>query len=52
MNAKEKMFVCSSCGGYYWPAQAQSGKCPGCSGAGEVKDCDRDASGTLHLAGK
>lgn len=49
--SKEKMWVCSACGGFYHPATALAiGKCPGCSGSGAVKEVERDESGVLHLS--
>ena len=51
--ARAQMWVCSSCGGFYWPDVAQAqGKCPGCGGQGSVKAVERDESGILRVAGK
>lgn len=50
---KSQRWVCSSCGGNYFPDHAQAlGHCPGCHGQGEVKDVEVDAAGVVKVLQK
>jgi rubrerythrin len=43
-----KMWVCSACGGVWFPAVAEAhGRCPSCKGQGAVQDCTRDEAGVV-----
>ena len=46
---KVERWICSSCGGNYFPDHALAlGYCPGCHGQGEVKKVAQDDSGVIH----
>lgn len=45
---KVERWVCSSCGGVYFPDHALAlGYCPGCHGQGAVKQCEVDEAGVV-----
>lgn len=48
---KAVRWVCSSCGGNYFPDHAQAlGYCPGCHGQGSVKNVEVDDAGVVKVA--